>query len=48
MCRVVDEFTRSVSDVKSKSFSYRESQLLNSRDRRRRGKVRMVIEAAGR
>ena len=48
MCRVVNEFTRSVLDVKSKGFSYRESQLLNSRDGRRRGKVRMVIEAAGR
>jgi len=48
MGRVVDEFTRSVSDVKSKGFSYRETQLLNSRDRRHMGKVRTVIEAAGR
>jgi hypothetical protein len=39
MCRVVNKFSRCITDVKSKRFGDREAELLYSRYRRRRGKI---------
>ena len=39
MCRVVNKFSRCITDMKSKRFGDREAEFMYSRDKRRRGKI---------